>query len=75
MYEKQTIAEIEKELQTSSVHGLSKAEAKKRLEEHGSNALAQGKKKGWLLVFLGEFNDSLIYLLLGAAVISMILGE
>jgi len=75
MYEKQTIADIEKELQTSSVHGLSKAEAKKRLEEHGPNALAQGKKKGWLWVFLGEFNDSLIYLLLGAAVISMILGE
>ena len=75
MYEKQTIADIEKELQTSSSEGLSKTEAKSRLEKQGPNVLAQGKKKGWFLVFLGEFNDSLIYLLLGAAIISMVLGE
>ena len=75
MYEKKTIADIETELKTSSTKGLSKVEAQKRLAEQGPNALAQGKKKGWFLVFLGEFNDSLIYLLLGAAVISMILGE
>ncbi len=75
MYEKRTIAEIESELKTSSSRGLTQEEARTRLAKNGPNLLAQGKKKSWFFIFLSEFNDSLIYLLLAASVISVVLGE
>jgi P-type Ca2+ transporter type 2C len=75
MFEQLTITEIEKNLTTSSHHGLSKEQAAKRLSEQGPNVLSEGKKKSLIMIFLSEFNDSSIYILLVAAVISIILGE
>jgi ATPase, P-type (transporting), HAD superfamily, subfamily IC len=55
--------------QTSEA-GLSTDQAKKRLEENGPNALAQGKKKNLFQRFFDQFKDFMIIVLLVAALIS-----
>jgi len=55
--------------------GLSREEAKKRLEQYGPNALVEKKRKPLWLIFLSQFNDVMIFILLGAALISFLLGE
>lgn len=62
--------EILKEFRVTK-EGLSNEEAKKRLEEYGENVLQEGKKKSVLQVFLGQFKDLLVIILIIAAVISM----
>ena len=55
--------------------GLTSAQAAERLERFGKNALAEGKKKSGLQVFLEQFQDLLVVILLVAAVISAISGN
>jgi Ca2+-transporting ATPase len=55
--------------------GLSRQEAKHRLQEYGENALQEGKKKSALQVFAEQFKDLLVIILLIAAVISMVSGN
>lgn len=59
----------------SSVEGLSSQQVEERLEKHGKNQLAEGKKKSVLQVFLGQFKDLLVIILIVAAVISAISGN
>ncbi len=54
----------------SSEKGLSSAEAAERLEKHGANKLAEGKKQSLISKFLAELADPMIIILLVAAVIS-----
>ncbi len=56
----------------SSRSGLSEKEAAHRLETVGPNALAEGKKKTVLQVFLEQFKDLLVLILMIAAVISLL---
>ena len=55
--------------------GLTQAEADKRLEDYGKNALTEGRKKTVLQVFLEQFKDLMVAILLAAAVISMFTGN
>ena len=57
-------------LQADARHGLSNAEARRRLAEHGPNRLPQAARRGPLLRFLAQFNNLLIYVLLGAAAVT-----
>ncbi|KAF0092215.1 MAG: P-type HAD superfamily ATPase [Fusobacteria bacterium] len=59
----------------STREGLSDLEAKKRLEEFGLNQLPIGKKKGPLRIFLSQFSDFMIWILIFAGGISGFLGE
>lgn len=61
--------------QESSPGGLSHAQAADRLERFGPNALVEGKKKGIVQVFLEQFKDLLVVILILAAVISMLSGQ
>ena len=61
-------------LQTSR-NGLSAAEAAARLQRVGANALPAVAKKNPVLRFLGHFNDVLIYVLLGSAVLTVVFGD
>ncbi len=63
------------ELGVDPSHGLSGTEAKKRLEEYGLNKLKGKPKKSVIALFLSQLKDMLIYVLLAAAVITMIIGE
>ena len=55
--------------------GLSSAEVIRRRQEVGPNELMQRKGSGALLRFLLQFNQPLIFILLGATLISVLLGE
>lgn len=59
----------------SSIHGISSEEAKKRLEEYGPNELKEGKKKTPLGMFLDQFRDFMILVLIAAAGIAGAMGE
>ena len=55
--------------------GLSDDEVKKRISEYGTNELKEEAKKSFLSKLLAQFADFLILILIGAAVISFIVGE
>ena len=55
--------------------GLASAEAARRLAQHGPNALAPPARRGTFLRFLLQFHSMLIYVLLGAAVVTAALGQ
>ena len=59
----------------SSIQGLSSEEAKKRLEEYGPNELKEGEKKTPLGMFLDQFKDFMILVLIAAAGIAGAMGE
>lgn len=61
------------ELRTRA-EGLSGDEARRRLAEHGPNEICKGRNISPLRIFLAQFNDFLIYLLLAAAVLSVAVG-
>ncbi|USN45712.1 MAG: cation-translocating P-type ATPase [Candidatus Woesearchaeota archaeon] len=62
-------------LLNSSEYGLTKKEAQKRLEEFGYNELPKEKKFRLLNIFIGQFKNPLILLLILAGIISFFLGE
>lgn len=64
------IEEIEKLLGTDRNRGLNSSEAKRRLGELGPNELEEKKKTGPVLLFLSQFNDFMIYVLIAATIIS-----
>ncbi|MBV9533400.1 MAG: HAD-IC family P-type ATPase, partial [Bradyrhizobium sp.] len=53
---------------------LDAAEAAKRLLAYGPNRLPEGKKRGPLMRFLSQFNNVLVYVLLGAGFIKLMLN-
>ena len=55
--------------------GLSTREAEKRIAEHGLNELKHNKKKSPILIFLAQFNDFLVWVLIGATIVSGIIGD
>jgi magnesium-transporting ATPase (P-type) len=55
--------------------GLSEAEAHQRLAQHGPNRLPEPPRRSVLLRFLLQFHNVLIYVLLGAAVITGLLDH
>jgi len=55
--------------------GLSTAEAARRLAEHGRNELAEGKSISPWAIFLGQFKNLIVWILIVAGVISGVLGE
>ena len=60
---------------SAKTEGLSSAEAEERLRRYGENKLAEGKKKTVLQVFLSQFADLLVLILIAAAIISMFSGN
>ena len=59
------------EVNSDGSSGLNKEEAERRLAQYGPNALAEGKKKSVLQVFLEQFKDLMVVILIIAAIISL----
>lgn len=59
----------------SSDEGLSQEEAASRLDSFGPNRLKPPTKQNLIIRFLLHFNDVLIYILLGAAVVTVLLDH
>lgn len=55
--------------------GLSSQKAEEKLQKYGENALAGKKRKSVVQVFLEQFKDLLVLILIGAAVISLLSGN
>ena len=55
--------------------GLSTREAEKRIKTYGLNELKHKKKKSPFLIFLAQFNDFLVWVLIGATIISGVIGD
>ena len=72
-YYNKKVEELYKELNTS-INGLTEEEASKRLEEYGENKLAERKKKSNFVIFLSQFNDLMIILLIFASVFSAVIS-
>lgn len=71
---RQTPEEIYAELNTCP-DGLSGETAKKHAEQYGKNAIAEGKKTPVWMIFLEQFKDFLVIILIIAALISAFTGD
>src|SRR5215472_3235085 len=66
--------EVVKRLATDGNRGLDPADAAARLQTYGPNRLPEGKRRGPLKRFLSQFNNVLVYVLLGAGFIKLMLN-
>jgi Ca2+-transporting ATPase len=62
-------------LDTDISNGLASAEAKSRLSKFGRNELIQKQRISALAIFLGQFRDFIIWVLIAAALVSGLLRE
>ena len=69
----QDLEELFKQFNTS-MSGLTEEEANKRLKENGLNKLKEAKKKSNLSLFLSQFNDFMIILLIIASIFSSLIS-
>ena len=60
---------------SSDEAGLAQSEAEHRLTQYGPNQLQEEKPKSLLIVFLEQFKDLLVLILIAAAVISWLSGN
>ena len=67
--------EVVARVETSLERGLSSEEAGRRLETLGANELAQEERVSPIRLFLAQFKNTLIIILLVATVLSAVLGE
>ncbi|MFK2824938.1 HAD-IC family P-type ATPase [Bacillus sp. B190/17] len=67
--------EVETKLRTSIRRGLTTEEAERRREEHGRNELTEEKLPSAWLVFIRQFKDFMVLVLIAATVISAVMGE
>ena len=68
-------SEVLREWNVDAATGLSGVEAAERLARYGQNKLEGKPKKSLLSLFFAQLQDMLIYVLLGAAVITLFIGE
>ncbi|MCZ2259940.1 cation-translocating P-type ATPase [Sporosarcina sp. G11-34] len=73
-YHQQLSVEVMEKLDVTD-QGLSDYDVQKRQEVYGTNELTEGKRTSTFAVFLGQFKDLLVIILLIAAFISFLLGE
>lgn len=71
----QMSAEEAKQNVNGSQEPLSLEEIRKNQEKYGANELVEGKKKTTLQIFLEQFKDFLVIILIAAAVVSGFLGD
>src|SRR5687767_11070761 len=69
------VEEVTAKLRTHPHHGLDHAKAAELIEQHGYNELAEKPPEPWWKRLARQFNDLTIWVLLGAAVLSLIFGD
>ena len=74
-YYRESKEEVLKELGANEQQGLTNKAAQEKLAQVGPNALVEGKKKSVVEVFLEQFKDLMVIILIVAAVISAFTGN
>ena len=74
-YYRESKEEVLKELGANEQQGLTSKAAQEKLAQVGPNALVEGKKKSVVEVFLEQFKDLMVIILIVAAVISAFTGN
>jgi Ca2+-transporting ATPase len=69
------VGAVARQLDTDPVAGLSNAQASSRLAEFGPNSLRAKKKKTPLVLFLEQFKDFMIVVLIASAIVAGVIGE
>lgn len=59
----------------ASVKGLTTEQVKKLQEQYGKNALIEEEKESIFLVFLKQFKDALVMILIAASIVSAVSGN
>jgi Ca2+-transporting ATPase len=67
--------EVVAQLDGDTGTGLTAAAAAERFKRYGPNSLPEAKRKAIAMIFIHQFSNPLIYLLLAAAVAAFFLGE
>ncbi len=66
--------EVLEELESSG-KGLTSDEAEKRLEQYGPNELIEKRRKQLWMMFLDQFKDFMVLVLIAAAIVAGVIGE
>ncbi|HBD9275140.1 TPA: cation-translocating P-type ATPase [Legionella pneumophila] len=74
-WHEKTPQEIAADFNVDSALGLTEEEAQSRLKELGPNLLVKQKRSAPWMIFFQQFNSLVTWVLLGAVVISFLLGE
>lgn len=75
MWHQMSTGELQQTLGVDEHHGLSAEEALKRREQYGPNELSEGEKISPITLLLNQFKDFMVLVLMGATLISGLLGE
>ncbi|GBF76259.1 calcium-translocating P-type ATPase, SERCA-type [Paenibacillus sp. 598K] len=67
--------ELSRQIGCDPVRGLASEEVAERLERYGRNELSEGKRISPLTLLLNQFKDFMVLVLVGATLISALLGE
>ena len=67
--------EVAAEFGVDRERGMDQQEARRRLRQYGPNKLAEAESVGLLSLFLKQFQDFMVMILIGAAGVSAVLGE
>ncbi|MBW2971745.1 HAD-IC family P-type ATPase, partial [Candidatus Woesearchaeota archaeon] len=60
---------------SSSEKGISSEEAARRMQKYGRNEIEEAPPDPWWKLLLGQFNSPVIWILMGAVVVSLFIGE
>ena len=75
MWFDQNLEDVLTKVNVNPITGLTESEANFRLKEYGENKLKTQDKKSIFKLFLSQINDIMIYILLGASIISAFMKE
>lgn len=75
MFYDESFLDVAKCLKSDVNKGLNLAQVNERLKKYGYNELKREKKKTFLNIFLSQFQDLLIIILICASIISFFVGE
>jgi Ca2+-transporting ATPase len=67
--------DVEKQVNTDYEQGLTSKEVQNRLQKFGFNELQEAEKPNMFLLFLAQFKDFMVLVLLAATLVSGLLGE
>ncbi|MCW5784447.1 MAG: cation-translocating P-type ATPase [Nitrospirales bacterium] len=70
-----SIPDVSQRLEVDPHTGLNAREARRRLQQHGQNTIPEHRQRSLARIFVDQFTDFMILVLIGAAIVSGMLGE